>query len=215
MSEAVRYIIAAVVAYLLGSISFGMLVSKASGGPDLRTVGSHSTGATNTLRVMGTKSGLIVFFADALKAVLACLIGLWLTGRNADGFSYGMLLAGICVVLGHNWPCFFQFKGGKGVASTCGVMLVCFPLQAVICYVITIGVIAATRFVSLGSMTMATLFALLVSLWAAGGNVAVILWSIALAAFCVARHHANIGRLLQGRENKLSFTKHGTQGAKK
>lgn len=212
MSIALKYVLAAVIAYLLGSISFGMIVANSTGGPDLRTVGSKNTGATNALRVMGTKRGLIVFFADAFKAILACLIGLWLCGRNEAGISYGMLLAGLCVVLGHNWPCFFQFKGGKGVASSCGVMLVCFPLQAVICYVIAAGLIALTRFVSLGSMVLLCLFALVVSIWPAHGDVLVILWSVALAAFCVARHHANIGRLLKGKENKLSFTKNGTSG---
>ena len=164
MSLAVRYLITAVIAYLLGSVSFGMIVANLTGGPDLRTVGSKNTGATNALRTMGTKRGLIVFFADAFKAMLACAVGLWICGRNQAGISYGMLLGGLFVVLGHNWPCFFQFKGGKGVASTCGVMLVCFPLQALICYVIAAALIAVTRFVSLGSMVLTTLFAILVSL---------------------------------------------------
>lgn len=195
-----NYIIIAVIAYLLGSISFGMIVAKLSGGPNLREVGSKNTGATNVLRVMGVKTGLIVFVLDILKALIACIIGrVWL-GLN------GAMIAGLAVVIGHNWPCFFQFKGGKGVASTLAVMLMTFPVPAVICYVAAIALIATTRYVSLGSITLAALFALLViiSSW---GNWLVILWVLIISGLLIWRHHANIGRLLQGKENKLSFKK--------
>lgn len=194
------YIVIAVIAYLLGSISFGMVISKAAGGPNLREVGSKNTGATNVLRVMGVKVGLLVFVLDILKALVACIIGRVWMGLN------GAMLAGLAVVIGHNWPCFFQFRGGKGVASTLAVMLMTFPIPAVICYVVAIALIAATKYVSLGSITLAALFAVLVIItnW---GEWLVIGWVILIAGLLIVRHHANIGRLLHGTENKLGAKK--------
>ena len=195
-----NYVIIAVIAYLLGSISFGMIVAKLAGGPNLREVGSKNTGATNVLRVMGVKVGLTVFVLDILKALVACIIGRVWMGLN------GAMVAGLAVVLGHNWPCFFQFKGGKGVASTLAVMLMTFPVPAVICYVVAIVLIATTKYVSLGSITLAALFAVMViaTNWA---NWLVILWLIAISGLLIWRHHANIGRLLSGTENKLGSKK--------
>ena len=195
-----NYVIIAVIAYLLGSISFGMIVAKLAGGPNLREVGSKNTGATNVLRVMGVKIGFTVFVLDILKALIACIIGRVWMGLN------GAMVAGLAVVLGHNWPCFFQFKGGKGVASTLAVMLMTFTVPAAICYVVAIALIAATKYVSLGSITLAALFAVLViaTNW---GNWLVITWVIALSGLMIWRHHANIGRLLKGCENRLSFKK--------
>lgn len=194
------YIVIAVIAYLLGSISFGMVISKAAGGPNLREVGSKNTGATNVLRVMGVKVGLLVFVLDILKALVACIIGRVWMGLN------GAMLAGLAVVIGHNWPCFFQFRGGKGVASTLAVMLMTFPIPAVICYVVAIALIAATKYVSLGSITLAALFAVLVIItnW---GEWLVIGWVILIAGLLIVRHHANITRLIHGTENKLGAKK--------
>ena len=195
-----NYVIIAIIAYLLGSISFGMIVAKLAGGPNLREVGSKNTGATNVLRVMGVKVGLTVFVLDILKALVACIIGRVWMGLN------GAMVAGIAVVIGHNWPCFFQFKGGKGVASTLAVMLMTFPLPACICYVVAIALIAATKYVSLGSITLAALFAVMViaTNWA---NWLVIVWVLLIAGLLIWRHHANIGRLLSGTENKLGSKK--------
>lgn len=193
-----RYVLTAVIAYLLGSISTGIIVSRLSGGPDLHTVGSKSTGATNALRTMGKKRGAIVFLGDVFKAQIACLIGWLLTGH-----FYGIMLAGLMAIIGHNWPVFFGFKGGKGVASTVGVMLCTFPVAAAICDVLTIAIIALCRYVSVGSMCLVTLFALIVSIFYAGGNWLIILWTVIIAIMCIARHHANIARLLQGKENRL------------
>lgn len=196
----VPYIVIAVIAYLLGSISFGMIVAKMKGGPNLREVGSKNTGATNVLRVMGVKIGLVVFVLDILKALIACIIGRCWMGLN------GAMIAGLAVVVGHNWPCFFQFKGGKGVASTLAVMLLTFPIPATICYIVAVALILTTRYVSLGSITLAALFALLVIAtdW---GNWLVIVWVLIISGLLIWRHHANIDRLLKGNENKLSFKK--------
>ncbi len=199
------YLAIAVISYLLGSISSGILVSKLFGGPNLREVGSGNTGATNALRVMGIKGGALVFVFDILKALIACVLGRLLLGMRGEGLN-GAMLAGLMAVIGHNWPCFFQFKGGKGVSCTLSAMLLSFPIPAVICYVTAIAVIALTKYVSLGSIVMAALFAVLVII-AAWGNWIAILWVIALSGLLIWRHKANIGRLLRGEENKLGSRK--------
>lgn len=190
-------ILSCVIAYALGSISSGILVSKLFNGPDLRTVGSGNTGASNVQRTMGWKCGLITFVADALKGVVACLLARLLTGD-----PMAALPAGLCCVVGHNWPVFFGFKGGKGVSTTGGVMLFCFPVPALICIAGTVAIIAVFRYISLGSLFLVVSFAV-ASLFFSGGNVWIILWACALMLMCVLRHHANIRRLLNGTENKL------------
>lgn len=196
MEQLLYYILLAVGSYLLGSISTGLLVAKLLHGPNLREVGSKNTGASNVLRTMGVTAGVITFVGDILKALLPAVLGrLWL------GLP-GAMLAGLCAILGHNWPVFFRFKGGKGVSSTCAIMLVCFWWQAIICYVIAISTIAITRFISLGSILMVTCYAILV-IATCGGDWMAIIWVLVLALVCIGRHHANIGRLLKGTETKI------------
>ena len=190
-------ILSCIISYLLGSVSSGILVSRFAKGPDLRTVGSKNTGASNVQRTMGWKYGLITFFADALKGVISCLIAELMTGDHMAA-----LPAGLCCVIGHNWTVFFGFKGGKGVATTGGVMLYCFPIPALFCIAGTIALIAAFRYISLGSLFLVVSFAI-ASFFFSNGNLWIILWAFVLMAMCVIRHHANIGRLLKGTENKL------------
>ncbi len=198
MSPVILWILAGIIAYCLGSVSTGLLVAKKNHGPDLRSVGSKNTGASNVLRTMGWKYGLITFFGDFIKAVAACWIGQLLTGDRIC-----VLMCGLLVILGHNWPAFFGFKGGKGVASSTGVMLFCFPIPALICYAVCICIIAVTKFISLGSMCMLSLYAILVSCFWSGGDARIIVWSIILALLCILRHRTNIKRLLNGTENRF------------
>ncbi len=197
MSKELQLLIACVIAYLLGSLSGGIIVSGAAKGPDLHTVGSRSTGASNVQRTMGWKYGLITFFFDALKGILACFIAEMITGSHMAS-----LLAGLCCVIGHNWPVFFRFRGGKGVATTGAVMLYCFPLPALACIALTVAVIALFRYISVGSMLLVVAFFIL-SFFFSAGNACVIIWAAALMVMCIARHHANIGRLIRGTENRL------------
>ena len=186
-----------IVAYLLGSLSGGIIISRLAGGPDLHTVGSKSTGASNVQRTMGWKYGIMTFLFDAIKGLLSCLIAGLLTGNH-----FVTLLAGLCCVIGHNWPVFFRFRGGKGVATTGAVMLYCFPMPALICIAITIIVIIIFRYISVGSMLLVTVFFGLSFIFSSG-NPCIIIWAATLMTLCVARHHANIGRLIHGTENKL------------
>ena len=191
-----RYLLAAVIGYLLGSVSTGILVAKVNHGPDLHKVGSGNVGASNVLRTMGARSGAITFLGDYFKAVAACLIGLWLTGSHD-----GMLAAGLAVVVGHNWPVFFGFRGGKGIACSTAVLLILFFWQGAIAGILCQLVIYFTKYISLGSLTMLFVFAVLMLVsspfWPHG------VWALALLALGVYRHRANLARLKNGTENKI------------
>ncbi len=197
MPKEILYILTCVIGYLLGSISGGIITSRLANGPDLHTVGSKSTGASNVQRTMGWKYGIITFLIDGLKGIFACLIAGLITGSH-----FASLLAGLFCIIGHNWPVFFHFRGGKGVATTGGVMLYCFPVPALICIALTVAVIALFRYISVGSMLLVTVFFIL-SFFFSGPNTCVVIWAFLLMVMCIARHHANIGRLIHGTENKL------------
>ncbi len=204
MSATVKLILSCILAYLLGSLSGGIIISRIAHGPDLHTVGSKSTGASNVQRTMGWKYGLLTFFFDTGKGLLSCWLAQVITGTAFDSplCNFASLLAGLFCVIGHNWPVFFGFKGGKGVATTGAVMLYCFPVWALISIALTIAVIAAFKYISVGSMLLVISFALF-SAFFAKGNPCIILWAVILMVMCVARHHANISRLIHGTENKL------------
>lgn len=204
MNIYLAYVLSAVAAYLLGSISVGMITSKLMGGPNLREVGSGNTGATNALRALGKKGGAIVFVGDILKALLASIIGNALCGFE------GKLIAAVFVIIGHIWPVFFGFKGGKGVSCVCGAIFLCYNPEAVLAYVITLTIIAITRYVSLGSICLVLSFAVLVTIREALTGMAhwyAIPWAFIIAAIVIWRHYENIGRLLKGTERKLGEKK--------
>ena len=202
MTKEISLILACLAGYLLGSLSGGIITSRLAHGPDLHTVGSKSTGASNVQRTMGWKYGLITFFFDAVKGILACFAAEMITGSHMAA-----LLAGLFCVIGHNWPVFFRFRGGKGVATTGAVMLYCFPVYALICIALTIFIIALFRYISVGSMLMVISFFIL-SFFFSGMNSCIIIWALILMIMCVARHHANIGRLIHGTENRLGTKAH-------
>ena len=197
MTKGILIAVACVIGYVLGSLSGGIIISKLANGPDLHTVGSRSTGASNVQRTMGWKYGIITFFFDAVKGLLSCFIAQMITGSHMVS-----LLAGLCCVIGHNWPVFFRFHGGKGVATTGAVMLYCFPVPALICIAMTVAVIALFRYISVGSMLLVIVF-FIMSFFFSAGNACVITWAGILMIMCVARHHANISRLIHGTENRL------------
>ena len=197
MSYGIQIALSCIIGYLIGSLSGGIITSHFAKGPDLHTVGSKSTGASNVQRTMGWKYGIITFFFDALKGIAACVIAELITGSH-----FSAMLAGLCCVVGHNWPVFFRFRGGKGVATTGGVMLYCFPVPALICIALTVAVIALFRYISVGSMLLVLVFFILSFIFS-DGNTCIIVWSFLLMVMCIARHHANISRLIHGNENKL------------
>lgn len=210
MNMYVSFALTALIAYLLGSISVGMITSKLMGGPNLREVGSGNTGATNALRALGKKGGAIVFVGDILKALIASLIGNWLCGGEAGYGHAGKLIAAVFVIVGHIWPLFFQFKGGKGVSCVCGAIFLCYNPEAVLAYVITLTIIAVTKYVSLGSICLVLSFAILVTIREAFTGMTfwyAVPWAFLIAAIVIWRHHENIGRLIKGTERKLGEKK--------
>lgn len=192
---------AALLGYLLGSIPTGVLVARLYGRVDLTQVGSRRTGATNVLRTLGKKAAALAFIGDFLKGSLAVALG----GLLAPTDGRGMALAGIAAVLGHCYSPFIGFKGGRGVTTGLGSLLVLSPLAALAATLIGALAIALTRYVSLGSILgVLTGSLLLVALtFTRGGPAAHALFGIVIGVFIVAAHHDNIGRLLRGTERRL------------
>ena len=210
------YIIMAIIAYLIGSVNFSIIISKKMAGFDVREKGSGNAGTTNMLRSVGKKAAAITLLCDVLKGVFAIVIAIVL-GNIIKNIDRELLLqiAGIGVVLGHTFPIFFQFKGGKGVATSLGVLILSNWQIGLICLVFALVLMILTRMVSLGSCAAAVLFPVLtlfinsnytVLTEGKSGNVYLV-YSIILAVIVLYNHRSNIKRLLNGTENKLSFKK--------
>lgn len=197
-------VVAVIVCYLLGSVSFSVLLAKSLKGIDIRQHGSGNAGATNTLRVLGKGPAILVLALDVLKGIAAVWIGRWLGGDSAWVAS----LCGIAAIIGHNWPVYFRFRGGKGIATTIGVMatLVFFP--ALYAGIIAILSIVFTRYVSLGSLIFVFLTPVFL---AVTGEFGPYFWaSLVICVFAFWRHRTNIVKIAQGKENKL-----GSKGGKR
>lgn len=201
-------IAAIVVSYLLGSISFSILVAKWLRKIDIRDHGSGNAGATNTLRVLGKGPGIAVFVLDIAKGVAAVFIGRALMG---DEYGWLPVASGLAAIAGHNWPVFFKFKGGKGIATTIGAMATLALVPSLIAGAAAIAVIAATRYVSLGSMLFAALLPIIAAI---GGFDRSVVWgAVIVAVLAIFRHRKNIVKLLNGTENKLGSKKEEPHGA--
>lgn len=205
------YIVVAILAYLLGSISFSVIFGKKFAGIDVREQGSKNAGATNTLRTAGKKAAILTLICDILKGIVAVLIG-FVVGLWFENIDKVLLvqIAGICVVIGHVFPIFFKFKGGKGVATSLGVLLIINWQIGLICLVFALVIMALTRIVSIGSIMAAVLFPVLTifiheNYLVADGNY--IVFGVILAAIVIILHRSNIQRMFEGKENKLSFKK--------
>ncbi len=204
------YVLMGIVAYLIGSISFSVIISKKMAGFDVREKGSKNAGSTNVLRTVGKKAAAITLVCDILKGVIAILIA-FIVGKIAKDINPALLvqIAAICVVVGHTFPIFFKFKGGKGVATSLGIILLLNWQIGLICLVFALILMILTRMVSLGSISAAILFPVLTIFitenYLVPGNY--IVFGILLAAFVVYNHRANVKRILTGTENKLSFKK--------
>ena len=211
-----EYIIIAIIAYLIGSINFSILISKKKAGYDIRQKGSGNAGTTNMLRNLGKKYAAITLICDVLKGVVA--IGIAIIAGNILGDTNKALLvqiAGVAVVIGHTFPIFFGFKGGKGVATSLGILLMTNWQLGLICLVFALVLMALTRVVSMGSIAAATLYPIL-TLFVGGGHYIVessglgngyFIYSVILAVIVIFNHRENIKRILSGTENKISFNK--------
>lgn len=205
------YIIIAIIAYLLGSISFSVIISKKMAGFDVRQKGSGNAGTTNVLRSVGKKAAIITLILDVLKGVVAILVA-YMVGKIANNLDKSLLIqiAGIAVIIGHTFPIFFGFKGGKGIATSLGVLLMTNWNIGLICLVFALVLMALTRIVSLGSIAAAILFPVLIIFMPSNNYIVegnYIVYSIILAVLVIYNHRANVKRLLNGTENKLDFKK--------
>ena len=210
------YIIMAIIAYCIGSVNFSVIISKKMAGFDVREKGSGNAGSTNMLRSVGKKAAAITLVCDILKGVIAIVIAMIL-GNIVPDMNKELLvqIAGIAVVLGHTFPVFFGFKGGKGVATSLGILLMTNWQIGLICLVFALVLMILTRMVSLGSCAAAILYPVLtlfindnytVLTEGKNGNVYFV-YSVILAIIVLYNHRSNIKRILNGTENKLSFKK--------
>ena len=208
------YIIIALIAYLIGSISFSVIISKKIAGFDVREKGSGNAGSTNVLRSVGKKAAIITLICDILKGVLAILIA-FLCGKFAKDINSSILvqIAAISVVVGHTFPVFFDFRGGKGVATSLGILILLNWRIGLICLIFALSLMAVTRMVSLGSISAAILFPILTIFihehYLVDGNY--FIFGIIMASFIIFNHRTNIKKIIDGNENKLSFKNKNTE----
>ena len=205
------YIIIAIIAYAIGSINFSVLISKKMAGFDVREKGSGNAGSTNMLRSVGKKAAALTLLCDVLKGVVAILIAL-IAGKIIKNVDRAVLvqIAGILVVVGHTFPIFFEFKGGKGVATSLGVIMMINWKIGLICLVFALAIMAFSRMVSMGSVGAAILFPVLTlfintNFIVQASGMKYFIFSVILAAIVIFNHRANIRRIANGTENKLSF----------
>ncbi|OKZ76879.1 MAG: acyl-phosphate glycerol 3-phosphate acyltransferase [Clostridium sp. 27_14] len=205
-------VVMAIIAYLIGSINFSVIISKKVAGFDVREKGSGNAGSTNMLRSVGKGAAVLTLLCDILKGVVAILIAIGI-GNLVKDADKGLLvqIAGVAVVLGHTFPIFFGFKGGKGVATSLGILLMTNWQIGLICLVFALVLMVLTQMVSLGSCAAAVLFPVLTLfikehyIVAEGGNY--FIYSVILAVIVLYNHRSNIKRMLNGTENKLSLKK--------
>ena len=188
--------IACIVAYLLGSMPNGLVFGKLIWQVDLREHGSHNIGATNAWRTLGKGPGFLIFLLDFFKG----FISVWL-GSVLAGTPMAMVLAGICAIIGHSCSVFLKFKGGKGVATGLGVIVMLMPLPALIVFAVWLLIVKISGYVSLGSIIAAALVPILACLQ--GYAMEYTVFGLLAAAFVIVRHKANIIRLLNGSESKI------------
>lgn len=208
------YSIMVVVAYLLGSIPSGFLAGKFRG-IDVRKEGSGNIGATNVFRLLGKRAGICVLLADAMKgwfavAVVAELVALafgppQMTPQSAPSQAGLELAAGVAAILGHNYTCWLRFKGGKGIATSAGVLIGWLPQAFLVVLAVWIVVFVASRYVSLASIVTAA--TLPIATWWFNGRPALIAITTGLSAMAIYKHRANIQRLLNGTEHRFGKEK--------
>ena len=206
-----------VIPYLLGSVNFGVIISNKEYHDDVRIHGSGNAGATNMLRTYGIKAAVLTMLGDMLKAVLAVGLGYLIVGTNVilidpetgEAFRYvdqfGAAIAGLFVMLGHMFPIFYKFKGGKGVATSAMVILMISPISFVFCAVIFLIIVLGTKYVSLASMMGVIFYPIILSAFSGGQNPTACMIAVFMAVLVVFMHRENIKRLRENRESKLQI----------
>jgi glycerol-3-phosphate acyltransferase PlsY len=202
------YLLTAIAAYFIGSIPTGYLLARARG-IDIRSTGSGNIGATNVFRVLGKTAGVTVLLVDALKGFVPARFVL--IGATPENMEYHAMVAGLFAILGHNFTCWLRFKGGKGIATSAGVLIALVPMALLMALGVWIAVFAASKYVSLASIAAA--FVLPFAVWGTGQSPAMLALTTVLSALAIVKHKSNIGRLLNGTENRIGSKKTPAPGA--
>ncbi len=184
--------------YLIGSIPFGYLVGKYLKRIDIREHGSGNIGVANSFRVMGIKYALLVLIGDCLKGLFSIMFAKWLVVESIEFY----LLIGLAAIIGHNWSVFLNFKGGKGIATTYGVVLSFYPYIAIIAAIIWGAIVLTTKFAALGSII--SIFAMFILSFLLKTPLEFKIFIVIIFLFAIIRHHSNINRLLHKKENKIT-----------
>ena len=193
-----------IVPYLLGSLNFAIIISAKQYKEDIRSYGSKNAGMTKMMRTYGKKAAGLTFIGDAVKAIVACIVGYLMLGY------FGCYIAGLFCVMGHMFPIFYKFKGGKGVVTGAMAILMGDPITFAIVLLIFVIIVAFTKYISLGSIMSVLLYPIIldrVYKWVHNAICPFIIFAIMMTVLVVAKHHENINRLIHGKENKFSFKK--------
>ena len=208
-----------IIPYLLGSINFGVIISNKEYNDDIRNHGSGNAGATNMLRTFGVKASVLTMAGDMLKAVIAVGLGYLIVGTNVvlvdpesgEAFRYvdqfGAAIAGFFVMMGHMFPIYFKFKGGKGVATSAMVILMISPITCLFCFLIFVIIVVGTKYVSLGSIMGMIFYPIILTAFSGGQNPTACIMAVLMALAVVFMHRENIKRLRDGNERKISLGK--------
>ncbi len=211
----INYLIFGIIAYLLGSIPTAVWIGKAWNGIDVREHGSKNAGATNTFRVLGKKPGITVLFIDIIKGFLAVSMPIFFlmsgyfssNSITKDEIIYFQIIASFSAVLGHVFPVFASFKGGKGVATSLGVIIGIHPPAALLCLLLFLIIFVAFHYVSLGAICSSIAFPLTLFYVFEVKNSWLIIFSVILGILVILSHRKNIGRLIKGEESKMKLFK--------
>lgn len=204
-----NYILFAIIAYLLGSIPTAVWLGKMKYGIDVREHGSKNAGATNTFRTLGKKAGIVVLIIDIVKGFIASFlpylfkVGPW----QSDELITVQIVAAICAVVGHVYPLFANFRGGKGVATSLGVIIGIHPPAAGICILVFLIIFIGSQYVSLGAIVASIIFPTSIYFIFKSDSIYLLSFSIILASLVIYKHRQNIQRLIAGNENKMNLFK--------
>lgn len=202
------YILPIILGYLFGSISFGIILSQKKFNQDIRNYGSKSSGMTNTMRVYGVKYAVPVFAGDFLKGVVPVLVMRYISIKFLGGDMIPFYLAGVFAVIGHLFPLFFNFRGGKGVSTTFGATIAIQPLVAVVCFAVFLLVAFSTKIISLGSIIAAVsipLISFVLCILSDRNYFIPTVFSFIFAIIIVVMHRTNIKRLIKGEEKRIKL----------
>ncbi|KKY00142.1 hypothetical protein VN21_15745 [Paraclostridium benzoelyticum] len=200
----INYLIIILVSYFIGSISTSYIIAKRMMGVDIRTQGSGNAGSTNVLRTLGKKAGIMTFVGDLLKGVIAVLIAKVISTIAHTDVATASYIAVVFVVIGHNWPIYLGFRGGKGVATSLGAMIAVNPVIALSCFAFFILIVYVTKYVSLGSVLSICTSPIIMFFI---GNYKGLAVALFLSASVIFKHRENIKRLLNGTERKIGEKK--------